>query len=87
MEHISPREVVALWEKKQSEVKQNYKSIQQEINAFMKEMNKEKITDKIIEGYADYYFRNFSPAQDMKKKIEEMRKNDQIHKEIQLKEY
>lgn len=36
-----------------------------------------------MEDYADFYFRNFPCSEGSKKKIEEMRKNDSLHKKMQ----
>jgi hypothetical protein len=40
-------------------------------------------SESLIEDYADFYFRNFSVVENNKKKIDEMRKNEKVHKLIQ----
>jgi hypothetical protein len=39
--------------------------------------------ESLVEDYADFYFRGFPISETNKKKIEEMRKNEKIHKMIQ----
>lgn len=39
-------------------------------------------SENLVEDYADYYFRNFPCLEGSKKKIEEMRKNEEVHKKI-----
>lgn len=38
--------------------------------------------DDLVENYADFYFRHFSPEESSKAKIEEMRKKEEIHGKI-----
>ena len=45
-------------------------------------MNKLGYNDVMIQNYADFYFRNFSPPADAIKKVQEMRKKEGIHNKI-----
>ena len=40
-------------------------------------------SESLIEDYADFYFRNFTVVDNNKKKLDEMRKNEKVHKLIQ----
>lgn len=40
-------------------------------------------SDSLVEDYADFYFRGFTVGDANKKKVEEMRKNEGVHKSIQ----
>jgi hypothetical protein len=39
--------------------------------------------ESLVEDYADFYFRGFPISETNKKKIEDMRKNEKVHKIIQ----
>ena len=71
-----------MWEKKQAENSENYKKVQQEINAALKEMHSLGYSENIVEDYADFYFRNFPVDDKIKSNLENMRKNEQIHQTI-----
>lgn len=72
-----------MWVQKQKDNADDYKRILQEEKMILAELKSLGYSQNLVEDYADFYFRSFPCAENIKKQLQGMRKNEDVHKRIQ----
>ena len=69
LQNMKTREILEMWVKKQQQNAEDYKRILQEEKMILAELKSLGYSQNLVQDYADFYFRSFPCAENIKKQL------------------